>query len=187
MTNNSHQNQSHEKWQTIFTGLLVFIGIVYSIAAVFQWWTMKEEARQMGEQAKTTTQQLEVMKADIESNKANRSAEFIFKFDDRLYKPPSSAIRLAIESGKPILKAHGGRFSTDDLMRYLDIYETMHDVYVRGLINEDMIDSAYGHALGKAHENPEIQAYLSGIRKEDPAYYSGFEDLANRMKARGAN
>ena len=138
-------------------------------------------------QAKTTIQQLEVMKKDIESNKANRSAEFIFKFDEKIYKPPSSQIRLVIESGKPILKAHGGRFSSDDLERYLDIYETMHDVYVRGLINEEMIDSAYGHVLGKAYKNPEIQAYLSEIRKEDPDYYSGFEDLAKRMKARGSN
>jgi hypothetical protein len=186
MTTNSHQNHSPEKWQTFFTGLLVFIGLVYSVAAIFQWLTMKEQARQMAEQSKTTNQQLEVMKADIESNKANRSAEFIFKFDEKIYKPPSSQIRLAIESGKPILKTHGGRFSSDDLNRYLDIYETMHDVYVKGLIDEEMMDSAYGHVLGKAYANREIQAYLGEFRKEDPAYYSGFEDLAKRMKARNS-
>ncbi len=181
MTDNSHLNR-HEKWQTFFTGLLVLIGFVYSIAAIFQWFAMKEQARQMEAQAKTTIQQLEAMKADIESNKANRSAEFIFKFDEKIYKAPLSPIRLVIESGKPILKAHGGRFGTDDLMRYLDIYETMDDVYVKGLINGEMLDNAYGHVIEKAHKNPEIQTYLSEIRKADPDYYSGFEDLAKRMK-----
>jgi hypothetical protein len=171
------RNWNYELWQTLLTAGLFIIGAIYTAAAIFQWQAMKQ-------QAKTTDQQLNVMRADIESNKANRSAEFIFKFDEKIYKPPLSGIRLLIESDKPILKEHGGAFSTDDLDRYLDIYETMHDVYVKGLIDEEMMDSAYGHVLGKAYDNAEVKAYLSEYRKEDPDFYSGFEDLAKRMKAR---
>jgi len=47
-----------EHWQTVFAGLLVLIGLVYTIAAVAQWLAMKEQAREM-------VQQLEIMKAEI--------------------------------------------------------------------------------------------------------------------------
>ena len=57
---------TYERWQTVFTGLLVLVGVVYTVAAVFQWVSMREQSRAM-------TQQLEIMKGDIENSKANRS------------------------------------------------------------------------------------------------------------------
>jgi hypothetical protein len=39
-----------EHWQTVFAGLLVLIGLVYTIAAVAQWLAMKEQAREMVQQ-----------------------------------------------------------------------------------------------------------------------------------------
>ena len=174
---NSGSHSRHEVWQTILTALLVVVGAVYTIAAIFQWRAMKE-------QSETTAQQLDTMKKEIDANRASRSADFIFRFDDGIYRSSLSQIRIAIESGKPILKEDGGKFTADDLERYLDIYETMHDVFKEGLMSENMIDSAYGHVLEKAYHNAEIQMYLAKIRKQDPDFYSGFEELAKLIIAR---
>ena len=166
---------NHAKWQTIFTFLLVIIGAIYTAAAIFQWWSMKEQARVMD-------QQLEIMKAEIESGKASRSADFILRFDERLTREPFQKIRSAIENGKPILKAHGGKFSEDDLEGYLDILDSLNDVYSKGVISKDLFYNSYSYDIENAYDNSEVKAYLKDIRKEDPDFYSGFEKLAIEMK-----
>ena len=120
---------------------------------------------------------------DLENTKSNRSADLIFRFDERLDKPPYSRLRLAIESNKSILKAHGGKFSDDDLEGYLDIWDSLNDVYAKGLISKDMFYNSYSYDLEKAYDNAEVQAYLKEVRKEDPEFYSGFESLAKQMKS----
>jgi len=139
----------------------------------------------MEEQSRAMAQQLDIMRSELESSKSNRSADFIFRFDDKLDKEPYRKLSHAIQDNKPILKEHGGKFTSDDLEGYLDIFESLHDVWTRGLITEEMLYSAYSYEIMKAANNSEVQAYLSGIRREDSDFYSGFDDLAKRMKARG--
>src|SRR5947209_15848859 len=129
---------NHDKWQTVFTGLLVLIGVIYSIAAIFQWWSMKEQAHVMA-------QQLEVMEAEIENSRTARSADFILRFDERFAREPFLKLRSAIEDNKPILKTHGGKFSEHDLERYLDILESLNGVYTNGLISKDLFYSSYSY------------------------------------------
>jgi hypothetical protein len=167
---------SHEKSQTLLTGLLVLIGCAYTVAAIFQWLSMREQARGMGEQ-------LKVMSAEVENTKSARSADFIFKLDERFSKEPIPRIKYAIQNDKPVLKEHGGEFTEDDLDGYLDLYETMNDIYAKGLVSQDMLVSAYSFWLGKAYHNAEIQDYLVRIRKEDPRFYSGFEQLFYSMSS----
>jgi hypothetical protein len=57
---------SLKHWQTVFAGLLVLIGAVYTIAALAQW-------RSMNQQARVTSQQLEVMRSEIEDTKLSLS------------------------------------------------------------------------------------------------------------------
>ncbi len=121
---------------------------------------------------------------DLENTQSNRSADLIFRFDERLDKTPYSKLRLAIENGRPLLKAHGGKFSDDDLEGYLDIWDSLNDVYSKGLISRDMFYNSYSYDIEKAYDNAEVQEYLKEIRKEDADFYSGFENLAKQMKAR---
>src|SRR5205814_5492203 len=105
------------------------------------------------------------------------SIDFIMKFEDHMGREPYIKIRAAVESDRPILKAHGGEFSEDDLEGFLNIYETLAVVYYKGLIAKDVFVSVYGHELQKTFANNEIQEYLKLIRKEDPTFYSGGESL----------
>jgi hypothetical protein len=44
-----------------------------------------------------------------------------------------------------------------------------------------MLYNAYSYAVEKTHDNSEVQAYLKEIRKDDPSFYNGFEELAKAM------
>src|SRR5258708_22781089 len=98
----------YEKLVTIFTGLLVLVGLIYGITTIFQLSSMNKQARAMA-------QQLEVMRAEIENTKLARSADLMLRFDEHLDKKPYPKLRSTIQSGKPILKAHSGKFSIDEL------------------------------------------------------------------------
>jgi hypothetical protein len=172
-----HQrNWNHEKLLTIFTGLLVLVGFVYSVTSFFQWRSMREQAGVM-------TQQMEVMKAEIEDTRLARSADLMLRFDERLNKQPYPKIESIIDSGKPILKAHGGKFSEDDLAGYLGIFDGLSDLYEKGMINKDLFYNEYSYPVEKLWDNPEIQSYLKDIRKQDADLYVGLDSLAKQMKA----
>src|SRR6266849_8527963 len=103
MSDHAHRRWDHEKLLTVFTGLLVLVGLIYSVTSVFQWLSIREQARLM-------TQQMEVMKAEIEDTKLTRSADLMLRFDERLDRQPNPRLRSTIEAGKPILKVRGGKF-----------------------------------------------------------------------------
>jgi len=167
-----------EHWQTVFAGLLVVVGVVYTIAAVAQW-------RSMNQQARVTSQQLEVMRSEIEDPKLTRSADLILRYGELLDKQPNAKLRIAIESGKSILKAHGGKFSEDQLEGYLGIFDNLNDLYEKGMINKDLFYNEYSYDAVKLYDNAEVQSHLKELRKnEDEAdFYIGVDKLAQQMKA----
>jgi hypothetical protein len=167
---------NHEKLLSTFTGLLVLIGIVYSIATILQW-------RSMNQQARTMTQQLEIMKAEMNRTEAARAADLLLRFDERLSKEPYAKLASAIDSHKHFLKENGGKFTDDDLEGYLNILDGMNDLYQRHLIPAELFYNGYSYQIEKASDNLEIQNYLKQIRKDDPDLYSGFDHLAKEMKA----
>jgi|SRR5438128_7591927 len=118
-----------------------------------------------------------------ENTKSSRSADLIIRYDERLNRDPFLKLRYAIENNKPILKAHGGKFTDDDLEGFLDIFESLNDVFAKDLISKDMFYNSYSYDIQKTYDNEEVQAHLREIRKEDPGFYSGFESLAKQMKA----
>lgn len=64
MGDNTQHRWNHEKLLTVFTGLLVLVGLIYSLTSAFQWLSMREQARVMA-------QQMEVMRAEIEDCEAD--------------------------------------------------------------------------------------------------------------------
>ncbi len=163
-------------WQAVFAGLLVIVGAAYSITSFYQ-------LRSMREQARATAQQLEVMKRQMDDANLTRSADLMLRFDERLGKQPYPRLQSAIESGKPILKAHGGKFSEDDLEGYLGILDILSDLYEKGVIDKDMFYNDYSYPVEKLYDNAEVQSYLKDIRKEEADYYVGVDSLAKKMKA----
>lgn len=177
----SESKKSHrwglEHWQTVFAGALVVVGVVYTIAALAQW-------RSMNQQARVTSQQLEVMRSEIEDTKLSRSADLILRYGQLLDKQPNPRLRIAIESGKPILKAHGGKFSEDELESYLGIFDNLSDLYEKGMINKDLFYNEYSYDAVKLYDNPEVQSYLKELRKneDEDDFFIGVDKLAQQMK-----
>ncbi len=167
---------NHEKLLTVFTGLLALVGIIYTATTILQWRSMNQQARLM-------TQQLDVMKGEIEDARLSRSADLILRFDERLDKQPYPRLRLVIQGGKPILKAHGGRFSEDDLEGYIGTFDSLNDLYKKGIVNKELFYNEYSYDIEKTYDNPEVQSYLREIRKDESDFFIGFDDLAKRMKA----
>jgi hypothetical protein len=148
-------------WKHI-SGVLVLFQTIALLASVY---FLREQAR------------------DLPDAKANRSVDLVFRFDERLSKPPFLKLRAAIESGGPILKTNRGKFTDEDLESYLGILDSLDDVYMTGLISKDIFYNAYSYDIEKAYDNAEVQTYLKEIRKDEPDSFSGFDRLANEMKA----
>jgi len=175
MSDHSQREWNHAKLLSVFTGCLVVVGIVYGITTIFQ-------LRSMNQQARLMSQQLEIMRSEIEDTKLSRSADLILRYGQLLDTQPNPKLRIAIESGKPILKAHGGKFSADELESYLGIFDSLNDLYEKGMINRDLFYNEYSYDAVKLSDNPEVQSYLKDIRKEEADFYIGVDDLAQKMK-----
>src|SRR6267154_2688519 len=174
MSDHKPREWNHTKLLSVFTGLLVLIGIIYSIATILQWRSINQQARLM-------SQQLEIMRAEMSRTEVARAADLLLRFDERLSKEPYPKLAAAIDSRKLLLKENGGKFSDNDLEGYLNILESMNDLYQKHLIPEDLFYSGYSYEIEKAYDNSEIQNYLKKIRKEDSGLYSGFDQIAKEM------
>lgn len=155
------QSRGRDWWKHI-SGVLVLVQTVALIASVY---LLREQIN------------------DLQDTKSSRSVDFIFRFNDKLDKAPLSKLRLSIASRKPILKKNGGKFNEDDLEEYLDLWEGLNDLYIKDLISKEMFYNSYSYDIGKAHENPEVQAFVKESQREAPDFYTGFENLAREMKA----
>jgi hypothetical protein len=148
-------------WKHI-SGVLVLLQTIALLVSVY---FLREQAR------------------DLSDTKANRSIDLVFRFDERLSKPPLVKVRTAIENNRPILKANHGKFTDEDLEGYLDLLDSLNDVYMTGLISKDIFYNAYSYDIVKAYDNAEVQSFLKESRIEVPDSYSGFERLAKEIKA----
>lgn len=169
---------SHEWLLTIFTGLLVVIGAIYSFTTVLHW-------RNMNQQSKLIAQQAEIMKGQLEDARLTRSGDLTLRLDSLLATPVNTRLRITIQSGqkpKPILKEHGAQFTDDDLENYLGIFDSLGDLYEKGMIDKDSFYNDYSYDIEKACDNSEIKTYLRDIRREEADFFSDFDRIANKMK-----
>ena len=158
---NEQTKSSGQDWWRHISGVLVLVQTIALIGSVY---VLREQIN------------------DLRDTKSSRSADFIFKFNEQLNKAPLARLRLAIVGRKPILKKNGGKFSEDDLEEYLDLWEGLNDIYVKGLINKEMFYNSYSYDIGKAYENAEVQTFVKESQREAPDFYTGFENLGREMK-----
>jgi len=97
MSDRTKREWNHTKLLSVFTGLLVLIGIIYSIATILQWRSINQQARLM-------SQQLEIMKAEMSRTEVSRAADLLLRFDERLSKGPCPKLASAIDRHKHVLK-----------------------------------------------------------------------------------
>lgn len=116
---------------------------------------------------------------DIKENQLNRENDLSIRYYDKLNSGTDLQIFLAIEHKKPLLYTNGGKFNTDQLDDYLgDLHDVGHATN-KGLLNTDDICSNFSDIAEETWKNSEIQEYLSTIRKENPTYFTSFDDLYN--------
>jgi len=175
MSDRAQREWNHTKLLSIFTGLLVLVGLIYGVTTIFQ-------LRSMNQQARVMSQQLEVMRSQIEDTKLTRSIDLIIRFDERLDKQPNLKIESIIARGKPVLKQHGGNFTDDDLDGYLGIFDSLNDLYEKGMIDKDLFYNEYSYDAEKLYDNAEVRSYLKDIRKEEADFFIGVDNLAQKMK-----
>lgn len=119
---------------------------------------------------------------DIKNNKLNRQNDLGIRYYDRLNTGINRKIFIAIQNKKPLLLANGGNFTKDQFDDYLgDLHDTGQSLG-SDLINGDIACSSFSDITDKTWNNSEIQDYLKETRKEDPKYFSGFDELYNFTK-----
>lgn len=110
-----------------------------------------------------------------------QSAQLMLEFNTSLDNGNNAKIIEAIEKNEPLLQDNGGLFSSPDIDRYLSTYELLSNAWVFGLINDTMLYNAFNYDLTKTYKNKEIRSYLAEIRKENPLFFAGFENLAKSL------
>jgi|SRR3989344_3852784 len=111
----------------------------------------------------------------------DQSAQLMLEFNRSLSEDTNSRLITAIENNNPILKIHGGEFTTTDIDHYLTIYELLNNVSEVGLITDDMLYNGFAYDIIKTFKHQEIKNYLFDIRKEDNNFFVGFESLARSL------
>ena len=117
------------------------------------------------------------------SDEQRVSADFMLRFDGLLDSGASAKLLGALEEDQPIFKGHGGQFSDLDVERLVGQFELLASACDHHLIDEDMAYDAFSYYVEKTFTNKEISTFLADIRKEEPDYYEGFDQLAKRFIA----
>lgn len=119
---------------------------------------------------------------DIKNNQLDRKNDLSMEYYDRLNTGNNRKIYVAIENNKPLLANKMGKFNTDQLDDYLgDLHDVGAGLYADLLDNESTC-SRFSDFAEKTYENKEIQEYLIEVRKIDPEYFLGFDDLYEFIK-----
>lgn len=106
-----------------------------------------------------------------------KSVDILKKYDDDLNSGTNEQIVNALNNNEPIFKETGGKFNSNQIDKFLGIFNTVYDLYGKDLVSSDDIASQFSDTIDKANKNIEIQNYLKKIRMEDPAYFMGFDYL----------
>lgn len=86
-------------------------------------------------------------------------------------------VRRAIERCEPLYKSWGGRFSNDDINRYLGFFEDLGFYKSRGVLSLETIDHGFGSYIIEAFEHPHIQRYAKELQSRARQYEAFAEFL----------
>lgn len=119
---------------------------------------------------------------ESQNGRLSQSADLVLRIEQSLSDADSLRLMAAIEEGKPILKQNGGRFETWQLDSYIGKYETVYNLYANGLLENDMVYSAFSYNIVKAFQHPEIGAYVNVAQEKDQTIFAGFEYMAQAFE-----
>jgi hypothetical protein len=89
-------------------------------------------------------------------------------------------IRKAIESKKPILEAHKGKFSEQELEDFIGYLDMIEGFVERKIVDCDLVEDNFGAYAEEAYSNKEIRQYITDLRRElnNEKQYDGFAKMA---------
>ncbi len=117
---------------------------------------------------------------DLGEQQTTRAMTGLTMVDQQLSAGNNRAIRHRIQREDPLLPPEGP-FTPEDLGDYLDALESLASWWGRGLIDLDSIDEWYGDLISRTAKHADVRAYILEQQRENPDFYSGFEDLAKRL------
>jgi hypothetical protein len=97
------------------------------------------------------------------------SADIALRLDDRLLKPPFSAILDRVYNDQPgyaLLADSHGPISDDDMDALLGTYDTLYHLRRENLIDKRLTYNVFCTDLETVHANREVQVYLAQTRHE---------------------
>jgi hypothetical protein len=107
---------------------------------------------------------------DLRDQRTLRSLQVLMYADQQLNTGSNVKIRHAIENGRPLLEANGGRFTPNELSDYLDVFEGISDALDRGQIDQDALYAWHSYYIARAFENAEIRQFIKEEQKLDPDF-----------------
>jgi hypothetical protein len=151
-------NEKFEKYQLLLTAMLVGANIFLVAANFFLWRTTREAVQE----ARRASQGILVAQLNKD-----------FFFNERMYR-----VRKAIEEKKPILKAHKGESTDQDIEDYIGFLEMVHEFVERKILDCELADDNFGGYVEEASTDKEIRDYIVELRREmnNDELYSGFEE-----------
>lgn len=105
------------------------------------------------------------------------------KLTDNFYENEIFAkIRSSIDQCEPIYFGFGGRYTHDQINRYLGFYEDL-GFYSnqKGFIDIDVVSHAFGAHLVEAYSYPEMRKYVTMIQSHQPEAFTEFDTLYERL------
>jgi len=129
--------------------------------------------------------QIRIIEKQLDEANEIASLQNVLTLDNQLYAPQSTEIIADIGDSKPILKEHGGKFSSYELDNFLSIFDSMNQVYIQRHISTADLCEQFDYYIQTSYEYPEIQSYLKKIRNTDGSYFVNFDDLYNNLIKRG--
>src|SRR5262245_46285561 len=89
-------------------------------------------------------------------------------------------IRKAIESKKPILQVHKGKFTEQELEDFIGLLDMTQQLVDRKILDCGLVEDNFAGYADEAIRNREITDYIAELRRDmnDKDLYDGFEKLA---------
>ncbi|MBI3812110.1 MAG: hypothetical protein HY283_07885 [Nitrospirae bacterium] len=119
--------------------------------------------------------------SDLKTAKYDRSTQLLVMFDQEFYSGSNQTVTHALEHEGPLLKKNGGRITEEQLGDYLDVMESLSDVYHRGVIDKKMFADWEGRYIEEAYNNKEVREYIFEQQKDDLETYTHFEAVAKQF------
>lgn len=101
------------------------------------------------------------------------SADLVLRFGEYLDDGPYLEISQALDTEDKTLRIFQpeGLFNTGDVDRYLGTFETLGNLYKRGLITCDMFSTNFAYYIQKVYSNEEMHSYINEVNDKGQKWW----------------